>query len=122
MSDVAGRHVVLGVSGGIASYKACVVARRLTEGGATVDVVMTAAATEFVRPLVFEALTGRPVGTSLWEAGRALEHIRLGRAPDLIVVAPATAHLIARAAQGLADDVLTSILVARRSPLSCARR
>ena len=117
MSGVAGRHVVLGVSGGIASYKACVVARRLTEGGATVDVVMTAAATEFVRPLVFEALTGRPVGTSLWEAGRALAHIRLGRAPDLIVVAPATAHLIARAAQGLADDVLTAILVARRSPL-----
>ncbi len=117
MNGVAGRHVVLGVSGGIASYKACVVARRLTEGGATVDVVMTAAATEFVRPLVFEALTGRPVGTSLWEAGRALEHIRLGRAPDLVVVAPATAHLIARAAQGLADDVLTSILLARRSPL-----
>jgi len=117
VSGVAGRHVVLGVSGGIASYKACVVARRLTEGGAMVDVVMTAAATEFVRPLVFEALTGRPVGTSLWEAGRALAHIRLGRAPDLIVVAPATAHLIARAAQGLADDVLTSILVARRSPL-----
>jgi len=117
VSGVAGRHVVLGVSGGIASYKACVVARRLTEGGATVDVVMTAAATEFVRPMVFEALTGRPVGTSLWEAGRALDHIRLGREPDLVVVAPATARLIARAAQGLADDLLTALLLARRAPL-----
>jgi len=117
VSGVAGRHVVLGVSGGIAGYKACVVARRLTEAGATVDVVMTAAAAEFVRPMVFEALTGRPVGTSLWEAGRALDHIRLGRAPDLVVVAPATARLIARAAQGLADDLLTALLLARRAPL-----
>ena len=117
MSGVAGRHVVLGVSGGIASYKACVVARRLTEGGATVDVVMTAAATEFVRPLVFEALTGRPVGVSLWEAGRALDHVRLGREADLVVVAPATARLIARAAQGIADDLLTSLLLASAVPL-----
>ena len=117
MTGLAGRHVVLGVSGGIAGYKACVVARRLTEAGATVDVVMTAAATEFVRPMVFEALTGRPVGTSLWEAGRALDHIRLGREPDLVVVAPATARLIARAAQGLADDLLTALLLARRAPL-----
>ncbi len=117
MSGIAGRHVVLGVSGGIASYKACVVARRLTEAGASVDVVMTAAATEFVRPLVFEALTGRPVGVSLWEAGRALDHIRLGKEPDLVVVAPATARLLARAAQGIADDLLTSLLLARRAPL-----
>jgi len=117
VSGIAGRHVVLGVSGGIASYKACVVARRLTEAGAAVDVVMTAAATEFVRPLVFEALTGRPVGTSLWEAGRALDHIRLGTEPDLVVVAPATARLLARAAQGVADDLLTSLLLARRAPL-----
>lgn len=117
MSGFAGRRVVLGVSGGIACYKACVVARQLSERGAEVDVILTASAAEFIRPVTFEALTGRPVGTSLWEAGRALEHIRLGRAPDLVVVAPATAHLIARAAQGLADDVLTSILLARRSPL-----
>jgi len=117
VSGIAGRHVVLGVSGGIASYKACVVARRLTEAGVAVDVVMTAAATEFVRPLVFEALTARPVGASLWEAGRALDHIRLGKEPDLVVVAPATARLIARAAQGIADDLLTSLLLARRAPL-----
>ncbi len=117
MSGIAGRHVVLGVSGGIAGYKACVVARRLTEAGAAVDVVMTAAATEFVRPLVFEALTGRPVGVSLWEPGRALDHVRLGREADLVVGAPATARLLARAAQGVADDLLTSLLLACRAPI-----
>jgi phosphopantothenoylcysteine decarboxylase / phosphopantothenate---cysteine ligase len=114
---LAGRHVVLGVSGGIASYKACTVARRLTEMGAAVDVVMTASATQFIQPLTFEALTARPVVTSLWDKGRALDHVRLGRAPDLIIVAPATAHLVARAAQGLADDFLTTLLLARRAPL-----
>ncbi|MDO8667138.1 MAG: bifunctional phosphopantothenoylcysteine decarboxylase/phosphopantothenate--cysteine ligase CoaBC, partial [Gemmatimonadales bacterium] len=117
MTDLAGRHVVLGVTGGIACYKACTVARRLTESGAAVDVVMTASAAEFIRPLTFEALTGRPVVTSLWDPGHALDHVRLGREPDLIIVAPATARLIARAAQGLADDFLTSLLLARRSPL-----
>ena len=65
--SLAGRHVVLGVSGGIACYKSCTLARRLTEDGAAVDAVLTAAATEFVRPVTFEALTGRPVVTSLWE-------------------------------------------------------
>ncbi len=109
----AGRHVVLGVSGGIACYKSCTLARRLTEDGATVDVVLTAAAAEFVRPLTFEALTGRPVLTSLWERDRALAHIGLAQTPDLVIVAPATAHLLARAAQGLADDILTAILLAR---------
>lgn len=117
MTDLAGRHVVLGVTGGIACYKACTVARRLTESGAAVDVVMTASAAEFIRPVTFEALTGRPVVTSLWDPGHALDHVRLGREPDLIIVAPATARLIARAAQGLADDFLTSLLLARRSPL-----
>jgi phosphopantothenoylcysteine decarboxylase/phosphopantothenate--cysteine ligase len=107
------RHVVLGVSGGIACYKSCTLARRLTEAGATVDVVLTAAAAEFVRPLTFEALTGRPVLTSLWGHGRALAHIDLAKHPDLVIVAPATAHLLARAAMGMADDVLTALLLAR---------
>ena len=111
--SVAGRHVVLGVSGGIACYKSCTLARRLTELGLTVDVVMTAAAAEFVRPLTFEALTGRPVLTSLWQRDRALAHIGLARAPDLVVVAPATAQLLARAAMGMADDLLTALLLAR---------
>lgn len=117
MTLVAGRHVVLGVSGGIASYKACIVARRLTEAGASVDVVMTPSAAEFIRPLTFEALTGRPVASSLWDSGRALDHVKLGRAPDLIIVAPATAQLIARMAQGMADDFLTALLLARRAPV-----
>ncbi len=116
----AGRHVVLGVSGGIACYKSCFLARRLTEAGARVDVVLTQAAAEFVRPLTFEALTGRPVARSLWEAGGALAHIRLAHEADLIIVAPATAHLVARVAQGLADDILTAVLLARRAPLLIA--
>jgi len=117
---LAGRHVVLGVSGGIACYKSCTLARRLTEGGATVDAVLTASAAEFVRPVTFEALTGRPVLTSLWERDRALAHIGLAREPDLVIVAPATAHLLARAAMGLADDVLTAMLLARTGPVLAA--
>ncbi len=116
----AGRHVVLGVSGGIACYKSCILARRLTDAGARVDAVLTQAAAEFVRPLTFETLTGRPVLSSLWEPGGALSHVRLGQDADLIIVAPATAHLIARVAQGLADDVLTALLLARTAPLLMA--
>jgi phosphopantothenoylcysteine decarboxylase / phosphopantothenate---cysteine ligase len=116
----AGRHVVLGVSGGIASYKSCLLARRLAERGARVDVVLTRAAAEFVRPVTFEALTGRPVLSSIWERDGALAHVRLGQEADLIVVAPATAHLVARVAQGLADDVLTSLLLAATAPILLA--
>jgi phosphopantothenoylcysteine decarboxylase/phosphopantothenate--cysteine ligase len=115
-----GRRVVLGVSGGIASYKSCLLARRLAEAGARVDVVLTRSATEFIGPVTFEALTGRPVLTSLWEPDRALAHVRLPQDADLIVVAPATAHLIARMAQGLADDLLTTLLLARTAPVLLA--
>jgi phosphopantothenoylcysteine decarboxylase/phosphopantothenate--cysteine ligase len=115
--SLAGRRVVLGVSGGIACYKTCTLARRLTDLGAAVDVVMTAAATEFVRPLTFEALTRRPVLTSLWEGGRALAHVDLAKTPDAIVVAPATANIIARAAQGIADDSLSTLLLAAEAPV-----
>ena len=115
-----GRRVVLGVSGGIACYKSCILARRLTEVGARVDVVLTQAATEFVRPLTFEALTGRPVHSSIWESGGALTHLHLGQDSDLILVAPATAHLIARMAQGLADDLLTTLLLASKAPILLA--
>jgi len=106
-------YVVLGVSGGIACYKSCTLARRLTEAGTTVDVVLTAAAAEFVRPLTFEALTGRPVLTSLWEPGRALAHVDLAKTADLLIIAPATANVLARAAMGMADDLLTAVLLAR---------
>ncbi|HZA91507.1 MAG TPA: flavoprotein, partial [Gemmatimonadales bacterium] len=116
----AGRHVVLGVSGGIACYKSCILARRLVEAGARVDVVLTDAAAEFVRPLTFEGLTGRPVLGSLWQPGGALSHVRLGQEADIIIAAPATAHLVARVAQGLADDVLTALLLARTVPLLLA--
>ena len=114
------RHVVLGVSGGIACYKSCILARRLVEGGALVDAVLTHAATEFVRPLTFEALTGRPVYSSIWERGAALSHVQLGKQADLIVVAPATANLIARMAGGVADDLLTALLLAATAPVLLA--
>ena len=117
---LAGRRVVLGVSGGIACYKSCTLARRLTEAGAAVDVVLTAAAAEFIRPVTFEALTGRPVVTSLWERDRALAHLELAREPELVIVAPATANVLARAAAGMADDVLTALLVARAGPVLAA--
>ena len=113
----AGRHVLLGVSGGIASYKSCYLVRRLIEAGASVDVVLTPSAAEFVRPVTFEALSGRPVLTSLWEPGRALVHVKLAQTADILIVAPATAHLLARAALGLADELLTSMLLARRGPV-----
>jgi phosphopantothenoylcysteine decarboxylase/phosphopantothenate--cysteine ligase len=116
----AGRHVVLGVAGGIASYKSCFLARLLTEAGARVDVALTRSAAEFVRPVTFEALTGRPVLSSLWEKDGALSHVRWGQHADLIIVAPATAQLIARMAQGLADDALTALLLASTAPIVLA--
>ncbi len=117
---LAGRRVVLGVTGGIASYKACVLARRLAEAGALVDVVLTQGGAQFVGPVTFEGLTGRPVLTSLWDRGPALAHIRLAQDAELIVVAPATANLLARAAQGMADDLLSAILLARAVPVLVA--
>jgi phosphopantothenoylcysteine decarboxylase/phosphopantothenate--cysteine ligase len=113
----AGRRIVLGVAGGIASYKTAWLARLLSKAGAEVDVVMTRAATEFVGAVTFEALTGRPVHTGLFDAGRALDHISLAKGADCVVVAPATADLMARAATGQADDLLTAILLATESPV-----
>ena len=113
----AGARVVLGVTGGIASYKSAWLARLLTKAGATVDVVMTSAAREFIGAITFEALTGRPVHTNIFEDGRALEHVRLGRDSDVIVVAPATADFLARAAGGQASDLLGAILLAAKAPV-----
>jgi phosphopantothenoylcysteine decarboxylase / phosphopantothenate---cysteine ligase len=117
MRPYAGRRIVLGVTGGIASYKTGWLARLLTSAGAEVDVVMTRAATEFVGPVTFEALTGRPVHTDLFEAGRALDHIALAKSADAIVVAPATADFLARMAHGFADDLLTACLLATEAPV-----
>jgi phosphopantothenoylcysteine decarboxylase/phosphopantothenate--cysteine ligase len=111
------RRVLLGVAGGIASYKSAWLARLLTKFGAEVDVVLTRAATEFIGAVTFEALTGRPVHTGLFDAGRALDHIKLARGAHVIVCAPATADLMARAATGQADDLLTACLLAAEAPV-----
>jgi phosphopantothenoylcysteine decarboxylase / phosphopantothenate---cysteine ligase len=112
-----GRRVLLGVTGGIASYKTAWLARLLTQAGAEVDVVLTKSAREFIGAVTFEALTGRPVHTELVAEGHALDHIKLARAAALIVVAPATADFLSRAASGRADDLLTACLLAADSPV-----
>ncbi|HJQ09786.1 MAG TPA: bifunctional phosphopantothenoylcysteine decarboxylase/phosphopantothenate--cysteine ligase CoaBC [Gemmatimonadaceae bacterium] len=104
--------MLLGITGGIASYKSVWLARLLTQAGAEVDVVMTRGAREFVGPITFEAVTGRPVHTEIFGPGHALDHIKLAREASVIVVAPATADFIGRAAHGLADDLLTACLLA----------
>lgn len=113
----AGRRVLLGVTGGIAAYKAVQLARDLTGAGAVVDVVMSAGAREFVQPLSFEALTGRPALESMYTPGEPLAHIRLARDAEVVVVAPATANFMARAAAGMADDLLTAVLLATDCPV-----
>jgi phosphopantothenoylcysteine decarboxylase / phosphopantothenate---cysteine ligase len=112
--------VVLGVTGGIAAYKAVALARDLTLAGASVDVVLSRGALEFVRPLSFEALTGRPAHTSLYPEGDPLLHIRLARDAECVAVAPATANFLARAAAGMADDLLTATLLATEAPVLLA--
>jgi phosphopantothenoylcysteine decarboxylase / phosphopantothenate---cysteine ligase len=109
--------VVLGVGGGIAAYKACEVLRRLTESGHDVRVLPTAAALNFVGAATFEALSGQPVHTSVFTDVPEVPHVRLGQEADLVVVVPATADLIAKAAHGLADDLLTSTLLTARCPV-----
>ncbi len=110
-----GRHVVLGLTGGVACYKSAELARELQREGATVQVVMTDAAQRFVTPMTMQALTGRPVATTQWDAREAdhMPHIRLSREADAIVVAPATADFIARLAHGRADELLSLTCVAR---------
>jgi phosphopantothenoylcysteine decarboxylase/phosphopantothenate--cysteine ligase len=111
-----GARVFLGVSGGIAAYKAAALTSTLVQRGATVDVVMTAEAERFVAPLTFASLTARPVYGSLWDAPERIPHIRLVREADVAVVVPATANLIAKLAAGIADDLLSTALLAARIP------
>lgn len=113
-------HVVLGVSGGIAAYKACELLRRLTESGHDVTVVPTAAALEFVGAPTWAALSGKPVSTEVWSNVHEVPHVRIGQTADLVVVAPATADLLAKAAHGLADDLLTNTLLTARCPIVLA--
>ncbi|MCX8017293.1 MAG: bifunctional phosphopantothenoylcysteine decarboxylase/phosphopantothenate--cysteine ligase CoaBC [Rhodocyclaceae bacterium] len=122
MDDFAGKRIVLGVTGGVAAYKACELARLLVKAGARVEVVMTAAGARFVAPLTFQALTGQPVFTSLWETGKenGMAHIDLARGADAIVIAPASADFLARLACGHADDLLSTLCLARDGPLLVA--
>jgi phosphopantothenoylcysteine decarboxylase/phosphopantothenate--cysteine ligase len=113
-------HVVLGVAGGIAAYKVVSLLRLLTESGHDVQVVPTRAALEFVGAPTWAALSGHPVRTEVWDGAHEVPHVRLGRAADLVVVAPATADLLARAAHGLADDLLTSTLLTAICPVLLA--
>ncbi|WP_122261074.1 bifunctional phosphopantothenoylcysteine decarboxylase/phosphopantothenate--cysteine ligase CoaBC [Ornithinimicrobium cerasi] len=113
-------RVVLGVSGGIAAYKAALVLRLLTEAGHAVTVVPTPAALRFVGAPTWEALSGRPVTSEVWDEVPAVNHVRLGQEADLVLVAPATADLLARAAHGLADDLLTTTLLTARCPVVLA--
>ena len=117
-----GKKVLLGLTGGIAAYKAAELARRLVKGGADVRVAMTEAATRFITPVTMQALSGQPVWTDLWDprVSDAMGHIELSRDRDLILVAPASADFLGKLANGLADDLLSGLCLARRCPLVVA--
>lgn len=119
---LAGQRILLCVGGGIAAYKALELVRRLRDAGGEVQVAMTAGAQQFVTPLSFQALSGHPARTTLWDtaAEQAMGHLELARWADRVVVAPATADLLARLAHGLADDLVTTLCLATEAPLSVA--
>ena len=122
MSGLVNRHILLGVTGGIAAYKACELVRLLRRAGAEVRVVMTRGATEFVTPLTFQALSGQPVRSELFDAAAeaGMDHIELARWADLVLVAPASADFLARLAAGMADDLLATLCLAAAVPLVLA--
>lgn len=115
-----GIRIVLGVTGSIAAYKAVSLLRAFVREGATVDVSMTQSATKFVTPLTFEVLSGRPVSTDLFEPHQAMKHLTVPEQADAIVIAPATANFLAKAALGLGDDLLSTMLLTSQCPLICA--
>lgn len=121
-APLARKHILLGVTGGIAAYKSAELCRLLVKAGAVVRVVMTDAALEFIRPLTFQALTGQPVASSLFdgEASDAMEHIELARWAELILVAPATADFLAKLAEGHADNLLLTVLLASKAKTALA--
>jgi len=122
MTDIKGKRILLGLSGGIAAYKAAELARLLTQAGAEVRVVMTEAACRFITPVTLQALSGNPVHTDLWDASvpNNMAHIELSRGCDAIVIAPASADLLAKLALGLCDDLLSTLCLARECPLLVA--
>src|SRR5467141_2981580 len=117
-----GKRILLGITGGIAAYKAAELVRLLVRAAADVRVAMTEAATRFVTPVTFQALSGQPVWSDLWDprVPDAMGHIQLSRDRELIVVAPASADFMAKVAHGLADDLLSTLCLARRCPLLLA--
>jgi phosphopantothenoylcysteine decarboxylase / phosphopantothenate---cysteine ligase len=117
-----GKHILLGVTGGIAAYKSPDLVRRLRERGAEVQVVMTEAARQFVTPTTFQAVSGRPVRTDLWDAAAeaAMGHIELARWAHFVLIAPASADFLARIAAGLADDLLATLCLATEAPIAAA--
>jgi phosphopantothenoylcysteine decarboxylase/phosphopantothenate--cysteine ligase len=119
---LANKTIVLGITGGIAAYKAADIASKLTQAGARVEVVMTESATEFVTSLTLRSITGRPVVTDMFEpvTEYSIEHIALAEAADVIAIAPATANTIARLAVGIADDMLTCLVLATKAPVIIA--
>ncbi len=121
-SHLNGQHVLLCVGGGIAAYKALELVRRLRDAGAQVQVAMTAAAQQFVTPLSFQALSGSPTRTTLWDsaAEASMGHIELARWADRILIAPATADLLAKLAHGFADDLVTTLCLATTAPITVA--
>lgn len=121
-TDLSGKRILLGLTGGIAAYKAAELARLFCRAGADIQVVMTSAACGFVTPATMQALSGKPVFTDMWDSRIAnnMGHIELSRDRDLIVVAPASADFMAKLANGLADDLLSTLCLARRSPLAVA--
>ena len=120
--ELTGKRITLGITGGIAAYKAAELVRLLIKQGATVQVVMTEAATRFVTPVTFQALSGRPVFTDPWDSrqGNNMAHIDLTRETDLLLIAPTSADFIAKIAHGLADDLLSTLTLARACPLLVA--
>src|SRR4030042_6927441 len=116
------KTVVLGVTGSIAAYKAAELASQLAQAGARVEVIMTEAATEFVTPLTFRNITGRPVVTRMFQLAseHSVEHVALAEAADIVVIAPATADVIAKLAVGIADDMLLCTVLATRAPIVIA--
>jgi len=122
MTALTDRKVLLGITGGIAAYKSALLARGLMAAGAEVRVVMTAGAQAFVQPLTFQALTGHPVHTDLLDetAEAAMGHIELARWADLVLIAPASANTLARLAQGMADDLLSTLCLATSAQLVVA--
>ena len=119
-TDLRGKHILLGVTGSIAAYKAVLILRELVQAGARVTVVMTASAQQFIAPLTFQVLSRRPVYTSLFDPSDEIRHLTLAEQADLILIAPATANIIGKIANGVADDLLTTLVLASPAPLVLA--